>query len=372
MSALYRPIVLCQLNWFSRYNYEVLCNSQDSWVSRSGRLGSPGRRIWDGNCLGYKQFKDNSWSQYLWKGREESMTGQRGKRDCQSLERGLSQPRRELWSGVKSQASTFVAWHLGTLALTNAWQWGCHPLRWSSQCKEPLQRRGQEWELSCGHIKLAMPAGHPISTQIREPGNHGRVQSYAFGNLYHRDGVLSRKNEWDGLLSMVRMSETVQEWGWVGKKKWNRPKTGPSSLLWSKWEERRWPQQEKEKEQELSERWRGPWPDSCPRSQAEKVPQQDTQKNEGTRHTVSRMFHQRRLPGFFEPDPHQPASRLMWRLTERACTLASLWSVDKNPAHHFQNKPDILEGRLKGIEDVSKHSIRTVVLSSLFFWKHLF
>ena len=230
MSALYRPIVLCQLNWFSRYNYEILCNSQDSWVSRSGRLGSPGRRIWDGNCLGYKQFKDNSWSQYLWKGREESMTGQRGKLDCQSLERGLSQPRRELWSGVKNQASTFVAWHLGMLALTNTWQRGCHPLRWSSQCKEPLQRWGQEWKLSCGHIKLAMPAGHPISIQICEPGNHGRVQSYAFGNLYHRDGVLSHKNEWDGLLSVVRMSETVQEWEWVGKTKWNRPKTWLSSL----------------------------------------------------------------------------------------------------------------------------------------------
>lgn len=78
-------------------------------------------------------------------------------------------------------------------------------------------------------------------------------------------------------------------------------------------------------------------------------------------------------PELFEPDPHQPASRLMWRATEHACVLASLWSVDnKSPAHHFQNKPDILEEWIKGIQNVSKHLIRTKVISFLFFWKHLF
>lgn len=52
----------------------------------------------------------------------------------------------------------------------------------------------------------------------------------------------------------------------------------------------------------------------------------------------------------------------------RMCILASLQNVDnKGPAHHFQSKPGILEEGPKGIEDVSKHLVRTVVLSFLSF-----
>lgn len=123
MRALYRPIVPCQLNWFSRYNYEVLCNSQDSWVSRSGRLGSPGRRIWNGTCLGCKQFKDNSWSQYLWKEKEESMTGQKGKLDSHTVWREdsarLTGSSEVVWRTrlQRSWPDTLASWHCQHLAM---------------------------------------------------------------------------------------------------------------------------------------------------------------------------------------------------------------------------------------------------------------